>query len=71
MLANVALYWFTGTIGSSVRLYYEMDKSPNTPTGPTTVPIALAGAVDGASWSHVASWPPVTISRPIRAPDVT
>ncbi len=28
LLANVALYWITGTIGSSIRLYLESRKSP-------------------------------------------
>jgi pimeloyl-ACP methyl ester carboxylesterase len=28
LLANVSLYWFTGTIHSSMRLYYESAKTP-------------------------------------------
>jgi pimeloyl-ACP methyl ester carboxylesterase len=43
ILTNVALYWFTGTAGSSIRLYYENGKAEH-PTGPTTVPLALAGS---------------------------
>lgn len=41
VLTNVAIYWFTNTAGSSIRLYYENAKG--TPAnGPTTVPIGLA-----------------------------
>lgn len=43
VLTNVALYWFTGTAGSSIRLYFENDKADH-PTGPTAVPLALAGS---------------------------
>jgi pimeloyl-ACP methyl ester carboxylesterase len=43
ILTNVALYWFTGTAGSSIRLYFENGKAEH-PTGPTTVPLALAGS---------------------------
>ena len=28
LLTNVGIYWFTGTIGSSVRLYYESQRDP-------------------------------------------
>jgi len=44
VVANVALYWFTRTSGSSIRLYYEMSKTAEHPTGQTTVPIGLAGS---------------------------
>jgi pimeloyl-ACP methyl ester carboxylesterase len=43
VLTNVAVYWFTGTAGSSTRLYYE-NAQAEAPTDPTTVPLALAGA---------------------------
>jgi pimeloyl-ACP methyl ester carboxylesterase len=43
-LANIALYWFTGTSGSSIRFYYEMARSTTRPEGPTTVPTALAAS---------------------------
>jgi pimeloyl-ACP methyl ester carboxylesterase len=46
ILDNVALYWLTGTSGSSIRFYYEDAAAPK-PAGPTTVPIALAAAGDG------------------------
>ncbi|MFI5591822.1 TIGR03086 family metal-binding protein [Amycolatopsis sp. NPDC051758] len=42
VLANVALYWLTGTAGSSIRFYYEDAHTPSHPTEPTTVPTALA-----------------------------
>ncbi|WP_120520967.1 epoxide hydrolase family protein [Arthrobacter celericrescens] len=42
IVANVAVYWFTRTMASSVRIYYEMAKSQERPAGPTVVPIALA-----------------------------
>lgn len=45
-LANIALYWLTGTSGSSIRFYYEMAKSVTRPEGPTTVPTALAASTN-------------------------
>jgi epoxide hydrolase len=41
ILTNVAVYWLTGTAGSSIRFYYE-DAKAKPPAGPTTVPIGLA-----------------------------
>ena len=38
----VAIYWFTRTMASSLRFYYETAKNQEHPEGPTTVPIALA-----------------------------
>ncbi len=48
VLANVTLYWLTGTAGTSIRHYYE-DTHPTAKAapGPTTVPIGLAAAADG------------------------
>jgi uncharacterized protein (TIGR03086 family) len=42
VLANVALYWLTGTGGSSIRFYYEDAHTTSHPAEPTTVPTALA-----------------------------
>ena len=42
VLANVALYWLTGTAGSSIRFYYENAHATETPREPTTTPTALA-----------------------------
>ncbi|MGY0502008.1 epoxide hydrolase family protein [Nocardia sp. FBN12] len=42
VIANVALYWLTGTAGSSLRFYYEDAHAGEQPTEPTTVPTALA-----------------------------
>jgi epoxide hydrolase len=46
ILANVAIYWLTGTSGSAIRLYYEDAHAGEMPavssTGPTTVPTGLA-----------------------------
>lgn len=42
VIGNVALYWLTGTGGSSIRFYYEDAHSAHQPTGPTTTPTALA-----------------------------
>ena len=42
-LANIALYWFTGTSGSSIRFYYEMAQ----------VHGAAGGAHDGADRARV------------------
>ncbi|NKX87668.1 epoxide hydrolase family protein [Nocardia coubleae] len=42
VIANVALYWLTGTSGSSLRFYYEDAHAAEHPTTPTTVPTGLA-----------------------------
>ncbi|MGQ5263090.1 epoxide hydrolase family protein [Micromonospora sp. ZYX-F-536] len=42
ILANVALYWFTGTAASAIRFYWEDAHADQPTTGPTTVPTALA-----------------------------
>jgi epoxide hydrolase len=48
VLANVTLYWLTGTAATSIRHYYE-DTHPAAapPPGPTTVPIGLAASAEG------------------------
>ena len=48
VLANVTLYWLTGTAGTSIRHYYENNHAAaQAASGPTTVPIGLAAAADG------------------------
>jgi pimeloyl-ACP methyl ester carboxylesterase len=48
VLANVSLYWFTGTAGTSIRHYFEDTRAASpAPEGPTTVPVALAAAAEG------------------------
>lgn len=42
IVANVALYWLTGTAGSSLRFYYEDAHATEHPTEPTVVPTGLA-----------------------------
>lgn len=42
VIGNVALYWLTGTAGSSIRFYYEDAHTTEAYTEPTTVPTALA-----------------------------
>ncbi|MFY1690465.1 epoxide hydrolase family protein [Plantactinospora sp. WMMB782] len=42
VLANVALYWFTGTAASAIRFYWEEAHAEQPAAGPTTVPTALA-----------------------------
>lgn len=43
LLTNIALYWFTQTIGSSMHLYWERQRSPmQPPSVPPPVPFALA-----------------------------
>jgi pimeloyl-ACP methyl ester carboxylesterase len=44
VLTNASIYWFTGTAGSSIRLYFENARSGYHPSEPTTTPIALAMA---------------------------
>jgi hypothetical protein len=38
LLANVTVYWLTGTAGSSARLYYEAARSGSWPAGPLDRP---------------------------------
>jgi epoxide hydrolase len=42
VIANVAIYWLTGTSASSIRFYYEDAHATDRPTGPTTTPTGLA-----------------------------
>ncbi|MFE6920194.1 epoxide hydrolase family protein [Nocardia sp. NPDC057663] len=42
IVANVALYWLTGTAGSSLRFYYEDAHATEHPAEPTVVPTGLA-----------------------------
>ncbi|MFI5926700.1 epoxide hydrolase family protein [Micromonospora sp. NPDC051543] len=42
VLANVALYWFTGTAASAIRLYWEDAHTDEQPAEPTTAPTAVA-----------------------------
>lgn len=42
VLANVAIYWLTGTAGSAMRFYYEDAHAAGHPDGPTTTPTGLA-----------------------------
>jgi hypothetical protein len=42
ILANVALYWLTGTAGSAIRFYYEDAHTTEKPDGPTSTPTGLA-----------------------------
>jgi pimeloyl-ACP methyl ester carboxylesterase len=42
VIGNVAMYWLTGTSGSSIRFYYEDAHATEHPSGPTTVPTGLA-----------------------------
>ena len=44
ILANVTLYWLTGTAVTSIRHYYEDTHVPRPPAGPTRVPVGLAAA---------------------------
>jgi pimeloyl-ACP methyl ester carboxylesterase len=48
VLANVSLYWLTGTAGTSIRHYYEdTHQTADIQPGPSTVPIGLAAAAAG------------------------
>jgi epoxide hydrolase len=42
ILANVAVYWLTGTAGSAIRFYYEDAHTSEHPSGPTTAPTGVA-----------------------------
>jgi hypothetical protein len=42
IITNAAIYWLTGTIGSSIRRYYDDAHAQDAPTEPTTVPTGVA-----------------------------
>lgn len=42
LLTIVSIYWFTGTAGSSARVYYERAHAPSIGTDPSPTPTALA-----------------------------
>ena len=42
VIANVAIYWLTGTAASAMRFYYEDAHAAEQPTGPTTAATGLA-----------------------------
>lgn len=74
VLANVTLYWLTGTAATSIRHYYEDTHAPAVPPpGPTTVPIGLAAAAEGdfRSIRRFAERDHARITSWTRLPDVT
>jgi hypothetical protein len=42
ILTDASAYWLTGTIGSSIRRYYEDARTTVQPEGPTTTPTGVA-----------------------------
>jgi hypothetical protein len=42
IITNAATYWLTGTVGSSIRRYYEEAHTLPPPDGPTTAPTGVA-----------------------------
>jgi epoxide hydrolase len=42
IVTNAAVYWLTGTIGSSIRRYYAEAHTTTRPEGPTTTPTGVA-----------------------------
>ena len=42
ILTNASAYWLTGTIGSSIRRYYDEAHTMQPPDGPTTTPTGVA-----------------------------
>jgi hypothetical protein len=42
IITDAATYWLTGTIGSSIRRYYEDAHATVRPSGPTTTPTGVA-----------------------------
>lgn len=42
ILTDASAYWLTGTIGSSIRRYYEDAHTTDKPEGPTTTPTGVA-----------------------------
>ncbi len=41
LLTNISVYWFTQTIGSSVRMYYETAQAPESPAAMIEVPARI------------------------------
>jgi pimeloyl-ACP methyl ester carboxylesterase len=42
ILTNASAYWLTGTVGSSIRRYYDEAHTTTPPDGPTTTPTGVA-----------------------------
>jgi pimeloyl-ACP methyl ester carboxylesterase len=42
ILTNASAYWLTGTVGSSIRRYYDEAHTMQPPDGPTTAPTGVA-----------------------------
>jgi hypothetical protein len=42
IITNAAIYWLTGTVGSSIRRYHDEAHSTDAPTDPTTVPTGVS-----------------------------
>lgn len=58
LLTNIALYWFTGTIASSTRLYrehFDILRQGIMPSAPCTVPTGLAN-YPGEIWQQPRAW---------------
>ncbi len=62
LLANVSLYWFTGTAGSSADVYYETGHAKTLPE-PSGVPTGVAVFAEdmairryGERWHHIVHW---------------
>ena len=62
LLANVSVYWFTGTAGSSANLYYEYGHARERPTVsgvPTGVAVFAADMAIrryGEKWHNIVHW---------------
>ena len=62
LLANVSVYWFTGTAGSSANLYYEtthartLPKPSGVPTGVAVFAADLAIRRYGEKWHNIVHW---------------
>ncbi|BBY22154.1 epoxide hydrolase family protein [Mycobacterium stomatepiae] len=62
LLANVSLYWFTGTAASSANIYYEVAHARQRPT-PSRVPTAVANFAEDMGirryaerWHNIVRW---------------
>ena len=62
LLANVSVYWFTGTAGSSANLYYETTHAQTlltpseVPTGVAVFAADLAIRRYGEKWHNIVHW---------------
>lgn len=78
VIANIALYWLTGTGPTSIRFYYEQAHAAERPSEPTTTPTALAMFTGdfqsmrrfaGRDHSNIVSWNSYDVDSVVGGPN--